>query len=89
MRALAYARVSTEEQAESGLDAQPASAHSAICDRGWALAGSVIDAGVSGSVPPDRRDALGPALEALDAGDVGRPGGGPPRPDHPEPAGVG
>ena len=73
MRALAYARVSTEEQAESGLglDAQLASAHAAVCDRGWALAGSVIDAGVSGSVAPDRRDALGPALEALDAGDAG------------------
>ena len=72
MRALAYARVSTEEQAESGLglDAQLASTHAAISERGWTLAGSVVDAGVSGSVPLERRDALGPALEALDSGDA-------------------
>ena len=72
MRAFAYARVSTDEQAESGLglDAQLASAHAAITNRGWELAGDVIDAGVSGSVDPERRDALGPALLSLDAGDI-------------------
>ena len=72
VRALAYARVSTEEQAESGLglDAQLASTHAAISERGWTLAGSVVDAGVSGSVPLERRDALGPALEALDSGNA-------------------
>jgi DNA invertase Pin-like site-specific DNA recombinase len=72
MRAFAYGRVSTDEQSESGLglDAQLASAHAAIGHRGWELAGDVIDAGVSGSVDPDRRSALGPALAALDAGDV-------------------
>ena len=71
MRAFAYARVSTEEQAESGLglDAQLGAAHTAISERGWTLAGSVVDAGVSGSVPPDRREQLGPVLEALDSGD--------------------
>ena len=72
MRAIAYARVSTEEQAESalGLDAQLASAHRAISDRGWEFAGTAIDAGASYSVPPERRDALNPALGALDAGDA-------------------
>ena len=72
MRAFAYARVSTEEQSASALrlDAQLASTHTAIVDRGWSLVGDVIDAGVSGAVPPERRGALGPALVALDAGDV-------------------
>ena len=71
-RALAYGRVSTDEQGESGLgiDAQLAAAHALIEGRGWVLAGSVVDAAVSGSVPPERREALGPALEALDAGDA-------------------
>ena len=70
MRAFAYGRVSTEDQSESGLglDAQLASARAAIDERGWELAGSVIDAGVGGSVLPDRRPALGPALVELDAG---------------------
>ena len=72
VRAYAYARVSTEEQASSalGLDAQLASTHRAIADRGWELAGDVIDAGVSGAVPPESRDALGPLLGALDAGEA-------------------
>ena len=73
MRAFAYARVSTEEQAKSGLgiDAQLNAAHGAISDRGWELAGTVVDAGVSGSVPPEGREALGPALEVLDSGEAG------------------
>lgn len=71
MRALAYARVSTEEQSSSGLglEAQLEAVHAAINARGWELAGTAIDAGVSGSVAPDRRGQLGPALVALDAGD--------------------
>ena len=52
------------------LDAQAATTHRAIIERGWELAGDVVDAGVSESVPPDHRMALGPALEALDAGDA-------------------
>ena len=51
------------------IDAQLASTHRAVAERGWELAGTVIDAGVSGAVDPDRRDALGPVLAALDAGD--------------------
>ena len=52
VRAYAYARVSTEEQSVSGLgvDAQLAAAHGAIEVRGWTLAGSVIDAAVSGDM---------------------------------------
>ena len=71
-RAFAYARVSTFDQAEGGLGlaAQMATVTSAIADRGWALAGEVIDSAVSGAVAPDERPALGPALEALDDGDV-------------------
>ena len=52
-----------------GIDAQLAAAHGAVEARGWELAGSVVDAGVAGSVAPDRREQLGPTLEALDAGD--------------------
>ena len=72
VRAISYARVSTEDQAESGLglDAQLSSVHAAITERGWTLAGDLVDAGVSGAVPPERREALGPALEALDAGEA-------------------
>ena len=73
MRAFAYSRVSTDEQAESGLglDAQAAAVGAAITERGWELVADVVDAGVSGAVPPDRREALGPALAALDAGEAG------------------
>lgn len=72
MRAIAYSRVSTDEQAESGLslDAQAAATHRAITRRGWKFAGNVVDVGVPESVPPDRRKAMGPALESLDRGDA-------------------
>ena len=64
LQAFAYARVSTEDQADSGLvlDAQIAAATAAIRTRGWALAGELVDGGVSGATPPEQR----PALEALD-----------------------
>ena len=55
-QAFAYARVSTEDQADEGLG---------IVERGWELAGEIVDAGVSGAAPPDHRPALGPTLEAL------------------------
>ena len=71
-QAFAYARVSTEDQADEGLGiaAQLDAARAAIVERGWVLAGEIVDAGVSGAVPPDHRPALGPALEALDAGNA-------------------
>ena len=64
--------MSTEDQADEGLGiaAQIDAARAAIVERGWALAGEIVDAGVSGSVAPERRPALGPALEALDAGNA-------------------
>ena len=54
MRAFAYSRASTEEQASSalGLDARLASTDSAIAERGWFVVGDVIDAGASGAVSP-------------------------------------
>ena len=69
-QAFAYARVSTEDQADEGLGiaAQLDAARAAIAERDWALAGEIVDAAVSGAVPPESRPALGPALEALDAG---------------------
>ena len=71
-QAIAYARVSTEDQADEGLviTAQIDAARAAIVERDWVLAGEIVDAGVSGAVPPDHRPALGPTLEALDAGNA-------------------
>ena len=67
-QAFAYARVSTEDQADEGLGiaAQLDVARAAIAERDWVLVGEVVDAAVGGSVAPERRPALGPALEALD-----------------------
>ena len=69
LRAFAYARVSSEAQADSGLrlDAQITAATAAISSSGWTLAGEPVDAGISGETAPERR----PALVALDQGDVG------------------
>ena len=71
-QAFAYARVSTEDQADEGLGiaAQLDAARAAIVERGWVLAGEIVDAGVSGAVAPESRPALGPTLEALDAGNA-------------------
>ena len=55
------------------LDAQLAAATAAINGRGWALAGGLVDAGIDGGMPPERRPALGPALEALDAAGARNP----------------
>ena len=67
-QATAYARVSTEDQGDEGLGitAQIDVATAAIAERDWVLVAEVVDAGVSGSVAPERRPAVGPALEALD-----------------------
>jgi len=66
-RAISYARVSTSEQAESGLSvmAQQSQTAAAIAERGWQLADAVVDDGVSGTVPPHRRPALARALATL------------------------
>jgi DNA invertase Pin-like site-specific DNA recombinase len=67
-----YVRVSTEEQAASGLGlAAQEAAIQAECDRrGVTLCAVYRDEGVSGSVPPDRRPGLSAAITALDAGEA-------------------
>lgn len=67
MRAVVYLRVSTDEQAVSGLglDVQQARCREAIAARGWELVEVVTDAGVSGKIAPTRRPGLARALELL------------------------
>ena len=70
LRAVAYLRVSTGEQADSGagLEAQLATVRQAAAARGWELVAVHTDAGVSGSVPAESRPALSAALAQLDSG---------------------
>jgi DNA invertase Pin-like site-specific DNA recombinase len=72
LRAVAYLRVSTGEQADSGagLQAQLESVTRAAESRGWELVAVHTDAGVSGDLPAASRPALTAALEQLDAGDA-------------------
>lgn len=67
-RAIAYYRVSTDEQAASGLglSAQATRIQTAITARGWTLTAIYGDEGRSGK--DMRRPELTAALEALDAG---------------------
>lgn len=69
MRAIAYTRVSTAEQADSGLglEAQASCISSEVMRRGWFLAGTFTDAGASGKSLTGRPQ-LAEALELLDAG---------------------
>jgi DNA invertase Pin-like site-specific DNA recombinase len=71
-RALGYARVSTNGQAESGLglDAQERAIRDAASKHGCTLAHVYTDAGASGSWGIDDRPALADALNALRRGDV-------------------
>jgi len=68
MRAIAYYRVSTDKQAESGLglEAQTSAVHQAVTARGWQIVAELTDAGVSGKNL--QRPALTEALEMLKAG---------------------
>lgn len=72
MKAIAYLRVSTREQAESGLglDAQRAACESLAADMGAELLAVHVDAGVSGGSDLDKCPALLDALDALDKGAV-------------------
>ena len=69
VRAISYARVSTAEQAESGLSITSQQAHTAaaVRERGWQLAAALADEGVSGTTPPVQRAGLRQALEMLAA----------------------
>lgn len=71
-RAIGYARVSTDQQRESGLglDAQRAAVQQTAARLGLRLADVYVDAGLSGSLGVDDRPALADALNALRRGDV-------------------
>jgi site-specific DNA recombinase len=69
-----YARVSTEEQSRSGLgvDAQIAACRQLAAVRGWDVSDEhiYIDAGVSGTVSPADRPAMGRLLAAGERGEI-------------------
>ena len=66
-RTLTYARVSTAQQAHSGhgLDAQRERTAAYCAAMGWEHVAHVVDAGVSGAVPPTERAGLADALAQL------------------------
>lgn len=65
--AVAYLRVSTDEQAESGagLAAQRSAIESVAAARGWTITAWHEDGGVSGGKAPHQRPGLAAALEAV------------------------
>lgn len=71
MRVIGYVRVSTGEQASSGLglDAQRAAIVAEAKRRGWELAEIITDEGVSGRSMA-RREGLRRAFEAIEAGEA-------------------
>lgn len=71
-RAFGFVRVSTAEQAKSGLgvEAQRAAIDAAAVRQRLALGDTFVDAAVSGGLPLERRPALVAALEALRKGDA-------------------
>ena len=70
---IAYVRVSTEEQAVSGLglEAQETAIRAATAARGAEVIALYCDPGVSGSVPPEARPGLTAALGAVGPGQAG------------------
>lgn len=72
MRAVAYLRVSTEEQAASGLglEAQRAACEGAVAARAGAMVQVVIDEGISGSVPAADRPGVRLALHLIATGEA-------------------
>lgn len=71
--AVAYLRVSTDEQVKhgAGLDAQRAAIQAFATARGMTIAAWHVDEGISGSVDPENRPALSKALEELSTGPAG------------------
>ncbi len=72
MRSVVYLRVSTDEQAASGLglEAQTHACHQWAEREGCPVAGAFTDDGVSGAAPIDKRPGLLDAIAALEPGDV-------------------
>jgi len=70
MRAITYARVSTDEQADrhNGLDAQSDTLNTALSARGWELVAALVDDGASAATM--KRPALAEALGRLDRGEA-------------------
>ncbi len=70
MKVIGYVRVSTDEQALSGLglDAQRASIEAEVKRRGWELVGIVSDAAVSARRSPADRPGFAEVLEVLVSG---------------------
>ncbi len=71
-KAIIYLRVSTDEQAASGLglEAQEATCRAYAAARGWEVVAVHTDAGVSGATPVDKRPGLVQALASLKRGFV-------------------
>jgi DNA invertase Pin-like site-specific DNA recombinase len=71
-RAIAYLRVSTDRQADSGLglEAQRASVTAAAARHGYELGGEFVDAGASGALALEDRPGLHAAIGELRRGDV-------------------
>jgi DNA invertase Pin-like site-specific DNA recombinase len=71
-KAWGYLRVSTAEQASSGLglDAQLAAITATAAKLGFPLAGTFTDAGLSGSLSLQQRPALADAVNVVGRGDV-------------------
>ena len=72
--AVAYLRVSTEDQEESGagMAAQRTAIEAVAAARGWTITDWHEDAGVSGGKPPHQRPGLAAALAAVQAGEAER-----------------
>ena len=71
-RAVAYLRVSTAEQALSGLglDAQRSAIEAECARQGWDLVATIADEGVSGSKAPSKRAGLSAALASIASGEA-------------------
>jgi DNA invertase Pin-like site-specific DNA recombinase len=67
MRAVLYSRVSTEEQAVSGLGltAQRDRTRTAVTARGWSITAELADEGISGKIRPAERPGLAEAIDQL------------------------
>lgn len=72
-RVVGYTRVSSDEQARSGLglEGQRAAIEAEVARRGWTLVEVYEDAGYSGTLPAERRPGLRAALDAVESRTAG------------------